>query len=217
MTHSHARTHATLMRSSPHSVQADDAMSCPKKNSHADVHPPSDWMSEEIEDLEMVSPRRHRWSTEELQPDPIRINYRRVFNCGGQCLQQTCPDMEETVNKRASDWDPKFNLSLHNQILFDYVSHHFLEWHCVRLHGAGFRVMSIIRFRSCPGHRVHIYTEKPGYSHPAIHDEYFINTSIPVSDYGIIVAHDRHCLWQITANLKSGKNESTAAWCALHY
>lgn len=96
--------------------------------------------------------------------------------------------------ERWTNWDPKFNLSLHNQILFDSVSHHFLEWHCVRLCGAEYPVMSLTRFRSYSGHRVYKHTEKPGYSYLSIHDKYSINTSISVSDYGIIFAHDRHCL-----------------------
>lgn len=70
MTHTHARTArtSTLKHSSPHFVQADYAMSCSTKRNH----PPSDWMSEEIEDLEIVPPRRRRWLAEELQSDPIR-------------------------------------------------------------------------------------------------------------------------------------------------
>lgn len=197
-THTHTARTSTLKRSSPHFVQADDAMSCPTKRTRTQTFIPprqTGWVRK-LRTLRLSRRAVTADRPRNCSPIPLGtgVNYRRVFNCGGQCLRQTCPDREKTVNKRALDWDPKFNLSLHSQILFDHVSHHFLEWHCVRLCGAEFRVMSIIRFRSCSGHRVHTNTEKPGYSHASIHDKYFINTSIPVNDYGIIFADDRHCL-----------------------
>lgn len=99
----HAHTHGARVNSKAFITPLCASWLCnelsDKKNPHADIHPPSDWMSEEIEDLEIVSPRRH-WPRN-CSPIPLgtRVNYRHVFNCGGQCLQQTCPDMEKTVNE----------------------------------------------------------------------------------------------------------------------
>lgn len=76
LTRTHARTHGVHVSSKTFITRLCASWLCnelsDKKNSHADIHPPSEWMREEIEDLEIVSPRRHRWSAEELQSDLIR-------------------------------------------------------------------------------------------------------------------------------------------------